>query len=80
MFRSVVVGCLLLVSTAIVSGANASFRTVVWEDNAGYAVQAFGGVYSVDPELTQMVDHVGRRLVAGAALDKPYQFIVLNNH
>ena len=80
MFRYVVVGCLLLVSTAIVSGANASFRTVVWEDNAGYAVQAFGGVYSLDPELTQMVDHVGRLLVAGAALDNAYQFIVLNNH
>ncbi|MDG1233979.1 MAG: hypothetical protein P8P91_17115 [Pseudomonadales bacterium] len=79
MFRYVVVGCLLLVSTAIVSGANASFRTVAWEDNAGYAVQASGGVYSLDPELTQMVDHVGRRLVAGAALDKPYQFIVLND-
>ena len=79
MFRYFV-GCLLLLSTAIVSEANASFRTVVWEDNAGYAVQAFGGVYSLDPELTQMVDHVGRLLVAGDALDKPYQFIVLNNH
>jgi predicted Zn-dependent protease len=70
---------LLLVSTAIFSGANASFRTVVWEDNAGYAVQAFGGVYSLDPELTQMVEDVGRRLVAGAALDNAYQFIVLND-
>ena len=78
--RYIVIGCLLLASTAIVSGANASFRTVVWEDNAGYAVEAFGGVYRLDHELTQMVDNVGRRLVAGAALDKPYQFIVLNDH
>ena len=80
MFRYIVIGCLLLVSTAIGSTANASYRTVVWEDNAGYAVQAFGGVYSLDPELTQMVEDVGRRLVAGAALDNAYQFIVLNNH
>jgi len=80
MVRYIVIGCLLLVSTSIVSAANASFRTVVWEDNAGYAVEAFGGVYRLDPELTQMVDNVGRRLVAGAALDNAYQFIVLNDH
>ena len=80
MVRYIVIGCLLLVSTSIVSAANASFRTVVWEDNADYAVEAFGGVYRLDPELTQMVDNVGRRLVAGAALDNAYQFIVLNDH
>jgi len=71
-----------LVSTAFVSTANAWIleREVVWEDEVDHALEAFGGVYQLDPELTQLVDKLGRLLVTGAALDKHYQFIVLNDH
>jgi predicted Zn-dependent protease len=78
----IVMASLLLVSTAFVSTANASMlmKEVVWEDEVDYALEAFGGVYRLDPELTQLVDKLGRLLVTGAALDKRYQFIVLNDH
>ena len=41
--------------------------------------QAQGGVYDVDPELTQYVQHVGSKLAAVSDRPLPYQFVVLNN-
>ncbi len=41
--------------------------------------QAQGGVYDVDPELTQYVQQVGSELAAVSDRPLPYEFVVLNN-
>lgn len=41
--------------------------------------QAEGGVYDVDPELTQYVQQVGNKLAAVSDRPLPYEFVVLNN-
>jgi predicted Zn-dependent protease len=41
--------------------------------------QAEGGVYDVDPELTQYVQRVGNNLAAVSDRPLPYEFVVLNN-
>ena len=41
--------------------------------------QSQGGVYDVDPELTEYVDGVGARLAAVSDAPLPYEFVVLNN-
>jgi len=41
--------------------------------------QAQGGVYDVDPELTQYVQRVGNKLAAVSDRPLPYEFTVLNN-
>lgn len=41
--------------------------------------QSQGGVYDVDPALTQYVQNVGNRLAAVSDRQLPYEFVVLNN-
>ncbi len=41
--------------------------------------QSQGGVYDVDPALTQYVRNVGVKLAAVSDRDLPYEFVVLNN-
>ena len=41
--------------------------------------QSQGGVYDVDPALTQYVQDVGNRLAAASDRQLPYEFVVLNN-
>jgi predicted Zn-dependent protease len=41
--------------------------------------QAQGGVYDVDPELTQYVQQIGDKLAAVSDRPLPYEFVVLNN-
>ncbi|MDJ0700143.1 MAG: M48 family metalloprotease [Woeseiaceae bacterium] len=41
--------------------------------------QSQGGVYDVDPELTQYVQNVGLKLAAVSDRQLPYEFVVLNN-
>jgi predicted Zn-dependent protease len=41
--------------------------------------QAEGGVYDVDPELTQYVQQVGNKLATVSDRPLPYEFVVLNN-
>jgi predicted Zn-dependent protease len=41
--------------------------------------QIQGGQYRIDPELTEYVDRVGKRLAAVSDRPLPYEFVVLNN-
>lgn len=41
--------------------------------------QAEGGIYDVDPNLTQYVQQVGNKLAAVSDRQLPYEFVVLNN-
>ncbi len=41
--------------------------------------QSQGGVYDVDPELTEYVQNVGARVAAHAENPLPYEFVILNN-
>lgn len=41
--------------------------------------QSQGGVYDIDPALTQYVHGVGSRLAAQSGVALPYEFVVLNN-
>jgi len=41
--------------------------------------QSQGGVYDIDPALTEYVQGVGTRLAAQSPVDLPYEFAVLNN-
>lgn len=41
--------------------------------------QSQGGAYDVDPELTQYVQGVGRKVAAQSGVTLPYEFVVLNN-
>lgn len=43
------------------------------------AQQMQGGQYKVDPDLTEYVTTVGRKLAAQSGIDLPYEFVVLNN-
>jgi beta-barrel assembly-enhancing protease len=43
------------------------------------AQQMQGGVYQVDPALTDYVSSVGMKLAAVSGVDLPYEFVVLNN-
>ncbi len=43
------------------------------------AQQMQGGQYKVDPDLTEYVTSVGRKLAAHSGIDLPYEFVVLNN-
>jgi len=38
-----------------------------------------GGLYTVDPELTDYVSSVGKRVAAYSNISLPYEFVVLNN-
>ncbi len=41
--------------------------------------QSQGGIYDVDPQLTQYVSEVGQRVAAASGVNLPYEFAVLNN-
>ena len=41
--------------------------------------QAQGGLYTVDPSLTEYVISVGRRIAAVSDRDLPYEFVVIND-
>ncbi len=41
--------------------------------------QAEGGIYDIDPELTEYVSEVGNKLAAVSDRPLPYEFVVLNN-
>lgn len=43
------------------------------------AQQMQGGQYTVDPDLTEYVAGVGRKLAGHSGIDLPYEFVVLNN-
>lgn len=43
------------------------------------AQQMQGGRYQVDPELTDYVQRVGRRVAEHSGVELPYEFVVLNN-
>jgi len=43
------------------------------------AQQMQGGLYTVDPDVTEYVRAVGARLAAVSGVDLPYEFVVLNN-
>jgi len=43
------------------------------------AQQSQGGLYQVDPALTDYVRSVGAKLAAVSGVDLPYEFVVLNN-
>jgi beta-barrel assembly-enhancing protease len=43
------------------------------------AQQMQGGLYRVDPELTDYVRQVGERVAAHSGVELPYEFVVLNN-
>ena len=55
-----------------------------WEREVGHQMyapmrQSQGGDYKLDPELTQYVEGVGKRLAAHAKRDLPYEFHILND-
>jgi len=41
--------------------------------------QGQGGIYDVDPVLTQYVQSVGNKLAAASDVKLPYEFVILNN-
>ena len=41
--------------------------------------QSQGGVYDVDPALTEYVGNVGMKVASQSGVDLPYEFVVLNN-
>jgi predicted Zn-dependent protease len=49
------------------------------EQNYAPMQQSQGGVYDVDPALTQYVQNVGNKLAAVSDAPLPYEFVVLNN-
>ncbi len=54
-------------------------QIAIGEEQYGPAQQMQGGLYTVDPALTEYVSEVGRRVAAYSNIDLPYEFVVLNN-
>ncbi|MGB5624633.1 MAG: M48 family metalloprotease, partial [Woeseiaceae bacterium] len=83
----VVIGAMFLTGCAVnpVTGKS-EFMTVstaseiqMGQQNYAPMQQSQGGVYDVDPVLTQYVQGVGSRLAAQSPVALPYEFVVLNN-
>lgn len=51
----------------------------VGQENYRPMLQAQGGEYDVDPELTRYVSQIGERLAAVSDRELPYEFVVLNS-
>ena len=56
-----------------------SWEIATGERNFAPMQQAGGGVYAVDPVLTDYVARVGNRIAVHADRDLPYEFVVLNS-
>ena len=54
-------------------------QIAIGEEQYRPAQQMQGGLYTVDPELTEYVAGVGQRVAAYSNIDLPYEFVVLNN-
>lgn len=54
-------------------------QIAIGEEQYGPAQQMQGGLYTVDPGLTDYVSSVGKRVAGFSGIDLPYQFVVLNN-
>lgn len=54
-------------------------QTAIGEQQYLPAQQMQGGLYTVDPELTDYVSGVGKRVAAYSNINLPYEFVVLNN-
>jgi predicted Zn-dependent protease len=52
---------------------------VTGEQNYVPMQQSQGGVYDVDPVLTEYVQGVGMKVARASGVDLPYEFVVLNN-
>jgi predicted Zn-dependent protease len=51
----------------------------IGRQNYGPSRQMQGGDYTVEPELTTYVNHVGQKLSKVSDRQLPYEFVVLNN-
>lgn len=88
-----ITGTLLLIAVAALSGCvtnpvtgesevgfvSTAQQIAIGEEQYGPAQQMQGGLYRVDPELTEYVSGVGRRVAAYSNINLPYEFVVLNN-
>lgn len=54
-------------------------QIAIGEEQYVPAQQMQGGLYVVDPELSEYVTQVGERVAAHSNIDLPYEFVVLNN-
>lgn len=54
-------------------------QIAIGREQYGPAQQMQGGLYVVDPELTEYVSQVGNRVARYSNIDLPYEFVVLNN-
>ncbi len=54
-------------------------QIAIGEEQYRPAQQMQGGLYTVDPELTDYVSTVGKRVAAYSNINLPYEFVVLNN-